>query len=100
MMELSKEKYLEVRKAQKQGARTLEELKKVSDIQIENEEEEEQIKALLKNACRCKGVSIEEVVQAIQQGADTVEKIGEMTQAGTVCGRCKGLLENILENGR
>jgi len=99
-MKLAMEKYLEVRKAQKQGARTLEEFKQISDIQIENEEEEEQIKKLLKNACRCKEVSIEEVLEAIRQGADSVEKIGEATKAGTECGRCKGILENILENGR
>ena len=55
---------------------------------------------LLKNACKCKNVSIQEIVNAVNNGADTVEKVGEATGAGTACGRCKGIISNIIENKR
>ena len=85
-MNLDNEKYLKVRKAQGQGARTADELQ-----QIEN---------LLKNACKCKNVSIQEVINAVNNGADTVAKVGEATGAGTVCGKCKGIISYIVENKR
>ena len=99
-MNLDKEKYLKVRMAQGQGARTIEELKELSDIVIENDEELKEVEAVLKNACKCKNVSIQEIVNAVNNGADTVEKVGEVTGAGTACGRCKGIISNIIENKR
>ena len=99
-MKLDMDKYLQVRKAQAQGARTIEELKKMSDINIENEEELKEVEALIKNACKCKNVSIDTIVESVKNGADTVEKVGEVTKAGTGCGRCKGIISNIIENKR
>ena len=99
-MNLSKEKYLIVRKAQAQGVRTLDELKNTTNISIENDTELNEIENLLKNACKCKNVSIQEIVNAVNNGADTVEKVGEATGAGTACGRCKGIISNIIENKR
>lgn len=99
-MNLAMEKYLIVRKAQGQGARTVEELKNMSDIVIENDDELKEIETLLKNACKCKNVSIEEVVNAVKNGADTVEKVVEITKAGSACGRCKGIITNVIENKR
>ena len=99
-MTLEMSKYLQVRKAQAQGARTIEELKEISDIVIENEEELKEIEALIKNACKCKNVSIDTIVEAVKNGADTVEKVEETTKAGTGCGRCKGIISNIIENKR
>lgn len=99
-MTLELEKYLKVRMAQAQGARTIEELKEISDIVIENEEELKDVEELIKNACRCKNVSIETIVEAVKNGADTVEKVGEVTKAGTGCGKCKGIISNIVENKR
>ncbi|MDO7206044.1 (2Fe-2S)-binding protein [Paraclostridium bifermentans] len=40
------------------------------------------------------------MVEAVKNGADTVEKVGEVTKAGTGCGRCKGIISNIIENKR
>jgi NAD(P)H-nitrite reductase large subunit len=97
-MTLEMNKYLQVRKAQAQGARTIEELKEISDIVIENEEELKDVEALIKNACKCKNVSIDTIVEAVKNGADTVEKVGEVTKAGTGCGRCKSIISNIIEN--
>lgn len=99
-MALDMEKYKQVRMAQAQGARTIDELKKVSDIVIENESEVKEIEALLQNACRCMGVSVQDVVNAVNNGASTVEAVGEATGAGTACGRCKSIIANIIENKR
>ena len=99
-MNLDREKYVNVRMAQGQGARTVEELKNLSDIVIENDTELQEIEALLKNACKCKNVSIETIVNAVKNGSDTFEKVAEATGAGTACGRCKGIILNIIENKR
>lgn len=99
-MNLDREKYVKVRMAQAQGARTVDELKNLSDIVIENDTELQEIEVLLKNACGCKKVSIEDIVNAVKNGADTIEKVGEATGAGTACGRCKGIISNIIENKR
>ena len=99
-MKLEMEKYLTVRKAQAQGARTLEELKTMTNIAIDNDEELKEIEALLKNACKCRDVSIDTIVKAVQDGADTVEKVVEATGAGSGCGRCKGIITDIVENKR
>ena len=99
-MPLEMSKYLKVRHAQVEGARTVEELKEISDIVIENEEELQEVEALIKMACRCKKVSIETVVEAVKAGADTVEKVGEVTKAGTNCGRCKSIIADVIENKR
>lgn len=48
------------------------------DINIENEEELKEIEALIKNACKCKNVSIDIIVEAVKNGADTVDKVGEV----------------------
>ena len=98
-MNLDKEKYIKVRMAQGQGARTIDELKDISDIVIEDDEVKE-IESLLKNVCKCKNVSVDDVVNAVKNGADTVEKVGEITGAGTICGKCKGIIANIIENKR
>nr|WP_317358959.1 (2Fe-2S)-binding protein [uncultured Tyzzerella sp.] len=99
-MVLEMEKYLKIRKAQSEGARTIEELKSISDIVIENDTELEEVEKLLQNTCKCKNVSISTIVEAVKNGADTFEKVGEVTGAGTGCGRCKGIISNIIENKR
>lgn len=99
-MNLAFEKYIKVRKAQAEGARTIEELKEKSDIVIETEEELKEIETLIKNACKCKNVSIETIVQAVKEGNDTIEKVVEATKAGSACGKCKGIITNIIENKR
>ena len=47
-MNLDKEKYLKVRMSQGQGARTIDELKNMTDIVIENDTELNEIENLLK----------------------------------------------------
>ena len=92
--------YIKIRNAMSNGARTIDDIKNMTDIKIDNDEYAKEVQSILKNACRCKNVSIEEVVKAVQNGANTVEKISEATGAGTGCGRCKGLLNKIIDNKR
>ncbi|MBU5314898.1 (2Fe-2S)-binding protein [Clostridium bornimense] len=99
-MNLSMDNYIKVRMAQKNGARTIEELKALSDIVISTEEEKKEIQAILKQACKCNNISVDAVVELVNQGIDTIEGIKEATSAGTVCGRCEGVLANIIENKR
>lgn len=63
---------------------------------------------ILSSVCGCKKVSLETVVKAVKNGADTVDKVGEITGAGTgideetgePCGKCKVLIQNIIDIGR
>ena len=98
-MSLDMEKYIKVRKAQAEGVGTVEELKEQSDIVVDNDTEIQEIEKL-QNACKCKNVSVSEVVSAVKNGADTFEKVAETTGAGTACGRCKEIILNIIENKR
>lgn len=51
--------------------------------------------------CMCNDVTEVEIIDAIKNhGCDTVEKVGEKTEAGTVCGGCKSLIEDIIENNK
>lgn len=45
-------------------------------------------------------ITMEAVVDAFNNGANTVEKLGEVTGAGTDCGKCKLLLQNIIDTRR
>lgn len=99
-MSIAMEDLIKVRHAMVKGARTLEDIKNTTDIVIDTDEVANEIEGILKIVCRCNNVSIETVLTAIKNGADTVEKIGDATKAGTACGRCKAILQNILETGR
>ena len=48
--------------------------------------------------CFCYGITREEIVQAVLQGADSIEKIREKTKANTGCGGCQNEVEAILES--
>lgn len=47
--------------------------------------------------CNCFGVTITEVEEAIKNGADTVEKVGEVTSAGTGCGCCQLGIQKLID---
>ena len=98
-MALSKEEYIEIRHAQANGARHIDDILKMTSIVADTPEKMKEIEDVLYIACRCKGVSVEAVAIAVQSGADSVEKIQELTEAGTVCGRCIKILEDILKRG-
>lgn len=99
--------YLSIRKAMTSGARTIEELV-LTGVCTECEGCKSELEAIISSVCGCKKVSLETVVNAVKNGADTVEKVGEVTGAGTgvdevtgeECGKCKGLIQNIIDIGR
>ena len=99
-MILDNEKYIKVRVAQAQGARTVKEVKDMTDIVIEDDDEYREIDRVLQNVCKCQNVSVNEVVASVKNGSDTIEKVMEDTKACTGCTRCKGVIENIIENKR
>src|SRR5690554_3348375 len=94
--------YLSIRKAMTAGARTVDELVELAGVCTECEGCKSELNAILSSVCGCKNVSLEAVVIAVKNGADTVEKVGEATGAGTgvdeetgePCGKCKGLIQN------
>ncbi|MCR6546546.1 (2Fe-2S)-binding protein [Dehalobacterium formicoaceticum] len=100
--------YLSIRKAMTSGARTIEEIAELAGVCTECEGCKSELEAILSSVCGCKKVSLEAVVNAVKNGADTVEKVGEVTGAGTgvdeetgeECGKCKGLIQNIIDLGR
>ena len=47
--------------------------------------------------CHCQEITYEEILEAINNGAHTVEEIGDVTEAGITCGSCIEDLEEILE---
>ena len=47
--------------------------------------------------CHCQEITYEEILEAINNGAHTVEEIGNVTEAGITCGSCIEDLEEILE---
>ena len=47
--------------------------------------------------CHCENVTYGTILEVIDQGADTIEKIGDATMAGITCGVCIEAIEEILE---
>jgi bacterioferritin-associated ferredoxin len=47
-------------------------------------------------ACVCNAVTDDQVINAIDSGADTVEAVGDATRAGTTCGSCQDHLEDLI----
>lgn len=100
--------YLSIRMAMTEGARTREELVKKAGVCSECQGCQAELDEILSSVCGCEKVSLETVVNAVKNGADTVEKIGQVTGAGTgvdketgeECGKCKGLIQNIIDLGR
>ena len=48
-------------------------------------------------ACVCHAVTEDEVVEAIDHGAASVEAVGDTTRAGTCCGSCHDHIEAIID---
>jgi bacterioferritin-associated ferredoxin len=48
-------------------------------------------------ACICSAVTVDEVDQAIDAGADTVDAVGQHTTAGTSCGSCHDTIDDLIE---
>ena len=94
--------YITIRKAMCTGARTIEDLKKMLNVCTTCEGCKNELNQILSTVCGCKSVSMKEVLEAVSNGAKTVDQVSEITGAGTGvdCGRCKVLIENILLLGK
>ncbi|MGH1485014.1 MAG: FAD-dependent oxidoreductase [Cellvibrionaceae bacterium] len=46
--------------------------------------------------CQCNQISRGKISAVVEQGFNSVKKIGEKTSAGTVCGSCQPLLQNLI----
>ena len=47
--------------------------------------------------CHCEEITYEEILEAIKDGAKTVEDISDATNAAVACGYCIETIEEILE---
>jgi bacterioferritin-associated ferredoxin len=47
-------------------------------------------------ACICNAVTDDEVVTAVDRGADTVKAVCDATGAGATCGSCQDHLEDLI----
>ncbi|WZL74022.1 (2Fe-2S)-binding protein [Clostridiaceae bacterium 35-E11] len=94
--------YSTIRKAMCEDARTVKELVEKTGVCTTCEGCKSELGQILSSVCGCKEVSLKTVIDAVKNGADTVEKVGEVTGAGTGedCGRCKALIDNIIKLGR
>jgi bacterioferritin-associated ferredoxin len=51
--------------------------------------------------CNCMQITRSEIEDAIKQGYDSLEKIQDKTEAGTVCGICvEDIVEILKEHGK
>lgn len=92
--------YAAIRKAMCAGARTAAEVVKLAGVCNQCQGCQENLPWILASVCGCKNVSLQTVIDAVKNGADTVDKVAEKTGAGIDCGRCKALVANIIELGR
>ena len=46
--------------------------------------------------CLCRAVSDTKIVDAIRDGADTVDAVGRACEAGTQCGKCRTTIEFMI----
>ena len=94
--------YSTTRKAMVQGARTIDEMIEIAGVCNACDGCNANLEGILSSVCGCENVSLKAVVDAVKDGADTVEKVGIVTKAGTGegCGRCQVLIQNIIELGR
>lgn len=50
--------------------------------------------------CTCLGITDEAIIDAIKNGAHTVEEVAEATGAGTVCGACQDEIANLINENK
>ena len=91
--------YLDIRKAMVKGMRTADEVNKTAGTCGSCQGCATSLEWILSTVCRCRAVPLKAVVDAVKNGADTAEKVGIATKAGTAddCGKCKILIKNIIE---
>lgn len=54
-----------------------------------------------KIVCMCMDVTENEIIDAIKnENCNTVEKVGDATGAGTVCGGCQEIIERLIDENK
>ena len=48
--------------------------------------------------CNCTGVTLEDIKEAVNKGAKTLQDIKDMTEASTMSGGCEDDIEEILKD--
>ena len=51
-----------------------------------------------KTACSCKNVNYGMILDAVKGGADTFEKVQEVTGCSTGCGKCKDFISTMIRD--
>ena len=94
--------YMTIRKAMCVGVRTVEELAEKTGVCTVCAGCQADLELILSSVCGCKEVSLAAVVEAVKKGNRTVDAVGEVTGAGTGedCGKCKLLIQNVIDLGR
>lgn len=90
--------YATIRKAMKDGARTVDDIQEMTKAGTGCGRCLSQVEAILASACSCKDVSMDAIVMAAKSGAKDVREVAEKTGAGSCCGRCKPLIQNVLDS--
>jgi NAD(P)H-nitrite reductase large subunit len=91
-----------IRKAMCVGVRTVEELAEKTGVCTVCAGCRADLEPILSSVCGCKEVSLAAVVEAVKNGNRTVDAVGAVTGAGTGedCGKCKLLIQNVIDLGR
>lgn len=93
--------YKDVRGAMVKGARTVEDLKATAGVCGECDSCKEYLPYITSTLCGCKDVKMDQVIDLVKNGEKSLDKIMKKTGAGTGedCGRCQGLIQNIIDQG-
>lgn len=52
---------------------------------------------MTKTVCACAKVKVQDIVDAINQGAASIDEIQNVTKAATCCGRCEEYFIHVAE---
>lgn len=88
--------YSTIRWAMSTGARTKEDLKEAVDVCLLCEGCQD-LERILTIGCSCEAVLLADIIKAVQDGADSVYEVSKRTDAASECGRCRPLVENVIE---
>ncbi len=47
--------------------------------------------------CGCLNITEKQIVNAVENGLTTVKKIGEVIEAGTICGNCTDEIQEVID---
>lgn len=72
-------------------------LRAAADDFFRRTSQEERVARKVEMVCECLSVTAEEIEEAVAHGADSFEKVQEITKAGTGCGNCINAIKNLVE---